>query len=243
MEKIHVKLNLPVNDITSLSWEEIISKANAHKISEKCIGQEKTIMIGDTSYDVVLIDVNHDDLVDGGKANTTWQLKNCYNSNYVMNEKTYGFPYPLPTNRGGYEESDMHTTYLPSIFNQIQEDIRNAIKPVIKKTTAGNKSIDIVDVNCNLFLLSEVEIFGDSIYFSGAGEGTQYTYWSQHNNKDDRRKGTQSFPTSYEYWWERSPCADDSQSFCIVDTYGNTYSYFANSDGHNTNTVSFAFCI
>ena len=234
MEKIHVKLNLPVNDITNLSWGEIINKANAHKISEKCIGQEKQITIGDETYDVVLIGVNHDDLVSGGKATTTWQLKNLYNTTYPMNLSD--------TTSGGYGATEMHTSTLPSIFNQIQEDVRSAIKPVIKKTTAGEGSTDIVDVNCNLFLLSEFEIFG-KIDNSGSGEGTQYAYWAQHNNNNDRRKGPQSSPTDYNWWWERSPGMQSfsgTYSFCSVYMAGFVSIRQPDLDYVG---VSFAFCI
>lgn len=232
MEKIHVKLNLPVNDITNLSWEEIINKANAHKISAKCIGQEKQITIGDETYDAVLIGVNHDDLASGGKANTTWQLKNLYNTtNYSMNGSNI--------TRGGYGQSTMHTTTLPSIFNQIQSDIKNAIKPVIKKASEGSGSATIVNTNCNLFLLSEIEIFGETTY-SASGEGTQYTYWQQHNTDDDRKKGKQSSPTSYYPWWERSPSVSYSFAFCSVNFRGGAnYGYAYDSSGG----ASFAFCI
>lgn len=232
MEKIHVKLNLPmIEDITSLSWGEIINKANSHRISEKCIGQEKQITIGDETYDVVLIGVNHDDLVSGRKANTTWQLKNCYNTNYRMN--------PSKTKDGGYGSSQMHTTHLPSIFNQIQSDVRDAIKPVIKKSSDGiSYSSTIVNVNCNLFLLSEIEIFGETRP-SAAGEGTQYVYWQQHNNADDRRKGLQSNPISYTHWWERSPSNGVSGSFNLIGEDGNVYFMQANAP----KGVSFAFCI
>ena len=189
-------------------------------------------MIGDTSYDVVLIGVNHDDLVSGGKANTTWQLKNCYNTTYKIN--------PTNATTGGYDKSAMHTTHLPSIFSQIQEDVRNAIKPVIKKASVGylSTSFSIVDTNCNLFLLSEIEIFGEIVH-SVSGEGTQYAYWAQHNNNNDRKKGSQSNPTSYDYWWERSLYVSDLPSFCNVNSDGIAYGYSANlSCG-----VSFAFCI
>ena len=120
----------------------------------------------------------------------------------------------------------------------IQEDVRNAIKPVIKKASAGNTSTNIVNTNCNLFLLSEIEIFGSTI-FSAAGEGTQYTYWSQHNNNNDRRKGYKDTPTSYLTWWERSPFISSNGIFCCVNLRGE-----ANSTGvTNALGVSFAFCI
>ncbi len=219
-----------IKDITSLSWPEIIEGANKNLIQESCVGQEKTIMIGDTSYDVVLIGVNHDDKVSGGKVNTTWQLKNLYNTTYPMNSSI--------TNSGGYGATEMHKTTLASIFNQIQEDVRNAIKPVIKKASRDSGSPTIVETNCNLFLLSEIEILG-SIEYSASGEGTQYTYWQQHNNNNDRSKRFQNNPTHYQFWRERSPFGSSSLSFCVVSNSGVASVTNANdSDG-----VSFAFCI
>ena len=132
----------------------------------------------------------------------------------------------------------MHTTRLPSIFSQIQEDVRTAIKPVIKKTTAGSGSTDIININCNLFLLSEVEIVS-SFGHSSEEEGTQYAYWAQHDIADDRRKGPQSNPTDYKMWWERSPDLYNSRYFCYILSYGTSYPGIANGGCY----VSFAFCI
>lgn len=227
---LDITLNINVGNISNLSWTQIISAANSGIITSNCVGQQKTITIGSTFYDVVLIGVNHDNLVSGGKANTTWQLKNCYNTKYQMNSSS--------TNSGGYASSAMHTTHLPSIFNQIQSDVRSAIKPVIKKASAGSTSSTIVSTNCNLFLLSEVEIFGDTTY-SASGEGTQYVYWRQHDNNNDKRKGPQNNSTSYEFWWERSPYVPSSDSFCGVSSSGRANFVSA----YSSYGVSFAFCI
>lgn len=216
--------------LAEIDWVNIIQYANNGLIPISCIGAEKTITIGSTSYNVVLIGVNHDDLVSGGKANTTWQLKNLYNTKYQMNSSN--------TNSGGYASSAMHTTHLPSIFNNIQSDVRNAIKPIVKKASAGSQSSSIVNTNCNLFLLSEIEIFGE-IKNSASGEGTQYVYWQQHDNYDDRRKGLQSSPTDYNYWWVSSPFVSDFNSFCVVGSDGGASARNASS----SYGVSFAFCI
>ena len=142
------------------------------------------------------------------------------------------------TNSGGYDSSQMHTSTLPSIFNQIQSDVKSAIKPVIKKASAGSRSSAIVNTNCNLFLLSEIEIFGVADN-SASGEGTQYAYWKQHNSNDDRRKGPQNNPTSYYVWWERSPKVTGLSYFCNVHLNGGEdYSNASFSNG-----VSFAFCL
>ena len=215
--------------LAALKWSTIISGAERGQIPISCIGAEKTITIVGETYNVVLIGVNHDDLLGGGKANTTWQLKNCYNTIYPMNSTN--------TNKGGYESSEMHTTHLPSIFNQIQLDVKNAIKSVIKKTSKGNKSNIIVDTNCNLFLLSEIEIFGET-HYSASGEGTQYIYWSQHDNNKDRRKEFQN-NSAYQSWLERSPYVPNSNNFCYV--YAAGYESFGSAN--SSKGISFAFCI
>ena len=213
---------------------EVLNKVRNHTFTSENIGDTSSIDIGGTPYDIVLIGINHDDLADGsGKAYTTWQLKYLYNTQYAYNSTN--------TTTGGYAASDMHKTYLPSIFNQIQSDVKNAIKPVIKKGPAGADSVNssnIVDINCNLFLLSEIEIFGE-VTLSAAGEGTQYTYWSQHNTDNDRRKGMQSSPYTYRYWCERSPNIKNPSNFCMVDSSGAVGTNGARYGGG----VPFAFCL
>ena len=82
-----------------------------------------------------------------------------------------------------------------------------------------------------LFLLSEVEIFGQNIY-SAAGEGTQHDYYKAGNSNVKNRNG------STDDWWERSPDAGDSAGFCAVDRYGNEGIY----DAIEANGVAFGFC-
>ena len=214
------------------SWDNIITLANNNLFSEDDVGFETQLLIGSTSYDVILIGVNHDDLVSGGKANTTWQLKNCYNTSYSMNSTS--------TNIGGYGSSAMHTTRLPSIFNQIQSDVKSAIKPVIKKTSTGGGSSEIVDVNCNLFLLSEVEIFGvGGLTYGYVGEGTRYKYWQINNEYSSRQKSKQESPNFDVQWWERSPRSSYNNSFCCVGSNGGA----SINGAEQSIPFSFAFCI
>lgn len=225
MEKIHVKLNPAY--LLKQKWNKIIQKANNHEFTEEDIGLETQLMINDSLYDVVLIGVNHDNLANGEKANTTWQLKNCYNTLYPMDSSS--------SNLGGYEKSLMNKETLPSIFNLIDKDVKNNIKPVIKKTSIGNQSTTIVDSTCNLFLLSEVEIFGETTY-SASGEGSQYAYYIK---QEDKRKGLQFDTTSYVWWSSRSPHATSVAAFCRVTSSGKPSGVNASSSGG----ISFAFCI
>ena len=100
-----------------------------------------------------------------------------------------------------------------------------------KKASVGGGSTTIETVSDKLFLLSEVEIFG-STTDSAAGEGTQYDYYKAGNSKIKKRNG------SAARWWERSPRASSSTSFCAVNSTGSAGSVGAG----NTFGVAFGFC-
>ena len=152
-----------------------------------------------------------------------WKICDCYTETKQMNSSN--------TNRGGWQNSTMRTTYLPAILNLMPAEVQEAIREVQKKTSAGSQSSSIQTTNDKLFLLSEIEIFGSTTY-SFAGEGTQYEYYQAGNSKVKNRSG------SAYHWWERSPRFSNSNSFCRVNISGDANAYSAiGSSG-----VAFAFC-
>ena len=86
--------------------------------------------------------------------------------------------------------------------------------------------------NDDLFLLSEIEIFGTTTY-SVAGEGTQYAWYKAGNTRIKKVNGS-----AYR-WWERSPRSGNTYNFCLVDSSGNAY----NNDAIGSYGVSFGFCV
>ena len=105
-------------------------------------------------------------------------------------------------------------------------EVQNGIREVNKLTSAGNQSVTINTTADKLFLLSEVEVFGNAIN-SQSGEGTQYDYYKAGNN---RVKNTN--------WWERSPQIRNSTAFCFVFLDGDASFYEASME----RGVAFAFC-
>ncbi len=95
--------------------------------------------------------------------------------------------------------------YLENLFSKrLPADIRDGIIPVQKDGKT-----------CKLFLHSEMEIFGRTIY-SNDNTGKQYPYYAE---KCHRCK----FKNSEEYsrwWWERSAYYDYSPFFCYVNSNG-----------------------
>ena len=125
----------------------------------------------------------------------------------------------------------MRNTHLPAILALMPTEVQNGIREVNKLTSAGNQSATINTTADKLFLLSEVEIFGSTTY-SAAGEGTQYDYYKAGNSKVKNRNG------SAAGWWERSPYASTSTSFCLVNSGGD-----ASRNGAGiARGVAFGFC-
>ena len=188
------------------------------------VGDSKTVNIGGTNYEVQIIGFNHDDKVSGGKAAYSFQLVDCLNQTQQMNTSN--------TNTGGWNGSAMRGR-MSTYKSQLPEALRNVIKTVKKKSgTGGGSSSGTKQTNDDLFLLSEIEIFGTTTY-SVAGEGTQYEWYKAGNTKVKKVNG------SANYWWERSPYSGSTINFCYVDSSGDAGYNSANA----SYGVSFGFCV
>lgn len=188
------------------------------------VGDSKTVNIGGTNYEVQIIGFNHDDKVSGGKAAYSFQLVDCLNQTQQMNTSN--------TNTGGWNDSAMRGR-MSTYKSQLPAALRNVIKTVKKKSgTGGGSSSGTQQTNDDLFLLSEIEIFGTTTY-SVAGEGTQYEWYKAGNSRIKKVNG------SADYWWERSPYSGNTGTFCIVGSSGSAGNYGAS----NSCGVSFGFCV
>lgn len=188
------------------------------------VGDSKTVNIGGTNYEVQIIGFNHDDKVSGGKAAYSFQLVDCLNQTQQMNTSN--------TNTGGWNGSAMRGR-MSTYKSQLPAALRNVIKTVKKKSgTGGGSSSETQQTNDDLFLLSEIEIFGTTTY-SVAGEGTQYEWYKAGNSRIKKVNGSAGI------WWERSPRSGGTGHFCCVGSSGGAdYDYANYSRG-----VSFGFCV
>ena len=188
------------------------------------VGDSKTVNIGGTNYEVQIIGFNHDDKVSGGKAAYSFQLVDCLNQTQQMNTSN--------TNTGGWNGSAMRGR-MSTYKSQLPAALRNVIKTVKKKSgTGGGSSSGTQQTNDDLFLLSEIEIFGTTTY-SVAGEGTQYEWYKAGNSRIKKVNG------SAANWWERSPYSGDTSFFCIVGSSG----VAGNGSAGASSGVSFGFCV
>lgn len=213
---------------SSASWSVIDMLEKKDKLSTYfSVGDVKTITIGGKSQQITIYGFKHDDLSDGtGKAKMTLGLVNCLPTTYAMNSSD--------TNVGGWTGSKMYSTLNDAIFGDLPEELKGLIKPVKKKTSAGNKLTTINTSNDKLFLFSEHEIFGAKTYSVG-NEGTQYSLFATSSNRI-KKLGDSG---SANLWWERSPCASDATLFCLVSSSGAA----GGNNASGTFGVCFGFCI
>lgn len=207
------------------TWAQIIDACHKNKVPETwVVGNQKAMTINGADYVIDIIGKNHDDYADGsGKAPLTFQLHDCYADRNMMNGGN--------TNSGGWTSCDMRQTHLPAILALMPTEVQNGIQEVNKLTSEGYRSTTISTTADKLFLLSEIEIFGN-ITYSASGEGTQYAYYKAGNSKVKNYNG------SANRWWQRSPYIGNYTSFCAVSNSG-LADYISANDVY---CISFAFC-
>lgn len=217
------------------SWGQIAALSEGGSASKYfSVGDEKTIeLTTGEEITLVILGFNHDDLASGGKAGITIGMKNLLATRYAMNSSS--------TNAGGWDQSKMRTETMQTLLAQLPSDLRNSIKQVNKKATAGGASTTITTSSDKLFLFSEVEIDGTTTA-GYADEGEQYEYWKTIKDGTvaaDRIKYLSNGGGSANGWWLRSPDVGSSTVFRYISSTGGVSSYNASS----ACGVSFGFCI
>ena len=235
------------------SWAQIaaLSESGAAK-TYFSVGDEKTIeLTTGEEITLVILGFNHDDLTGGGKAGITIGMKNLLATTYRMNATS--------TNAGGWNNSQMRTSTMATLLSQLPADLRNVVKQVNKKATAGGTSQSITTSADKLFLLAMSEIFSATSIENSAtstiadyadaynAEGTQYEYYR--NLIGDNNGGTTANANlikklsngggSAGSWWLRSPYVSGGGAFRYISSAGGVGYVTASI----TYGVSFGFCV
>lgn len=214
--------------LADYSWDEINRIGALGRATEYfSIGETKQVVL--TTGEIitlVLVGFNSDALASDPTtyAPYSFHMQNCMNTKQQM-ELTN-------TNVNGWNGCRMRTTVLPEILLTLPAELQSVIKTVVKKSSAGNQSSNIVQTNDKLWLASEIEIFG-TLTYSKSGEGSQYPYYATSGNR------VKMVSNAAAFWWERSPYATDATYFCHVNASG-TASYSNASYSHG---VAFGLCV
>ena len=184
------------------------------------------------SYQFTIIGHEHDNLKttsSGGKTKALLTLQTdrilyknttdaTYSSNYPAVADEGGYMEPTNTNVNGWKNCPRRTWCNDVFLAALPAAIKSLVKTVNKLTSAGNQSATIDTTEDDVFLLSEIEIFG-TVTNSKAGEGSQYEYYQTASNICKKPSYT-SYASAR--WWERSPYASNATYFCHVHVDGTT---------------------
>lgn len=127
------------------------------------------------------------------------------------------------TNEGGWRDSEMRRWLNEEFIELLPDELRKVIKP---RLISQRQDEQILESEDKLWLPSEVEIFGESIYSSSDEDDTHFELF-----KDVKNRIKTYADGSPAHWWERSPYYDTSRNFCRVITNGSagyggaSYSY------------------
>lgn len=213
-------------------WSTIIEACQNNEVPDTwVVGDQKTMTINGVDYPIDIIGINHDTYSDNsGTAPLTFQMHDCYGALYAVNS--------IKTSVGGWRDCDMRNIHLPAIFSTLPTEVQNAIRTVNKLTATGYDDSTIITTTDKLFLLSNIEVRGETPYYIAEGEGTQYKYFVTVTNR------VKTYESANSRWWSRSPVYYGYSD----GSWGNFYAYENGVEGcgaYSTTAesgVSFAFC-
>ena len=236
------------------SWEDIANMIEAHYAGDinivdywKCEDTRRIELKNGEFIDLVLIDNNHDDLVNPingiRKAVFTVQTKNCLNTKMCMFDSYDDPKFSLWSN------SDIRNYLNTEFYQNLPDELQSLIKTVMKvtyryayKPKFGPYYRGSTTTEEAVFLLSEMEVYGtqelDASTFGSGSDGTQYEYYK---TASKRIKYLGIDGTIAKDWWLRSSIVDGGRysRFRGVNRSGSVdYDIVSNTYG-----VVPAFCI
>ena len=142
------------------------------------------------------------------------------------------------TNDGGWNSCQMKSTICPAFKNALPTELKNNIRAVTKWQNNGNSTSGQSSSN-EIWLLSEMEIFGSALQSNYTANQVQYDFYKGVTDWSAAPKIKYKDTSTSEavYWWERSACSSDSYNFCFVSTDG--YASFNYASG----SFGFAPCL
>ena len=142
------------------------------------------------------------------------------------------------TNSGGWNSCQMKSTICPAFKNALPSDLKSNIRAVTKWQNNGNSTSGQSSSN-EIWLLSEMEIFGRAGYSNYTANQLQYDFYKGITGWSAAPKIKYKDTSTSEAvgWWERSARSTHSGYFCRVDSNGDANRSYADR------SLGFAPCL
>ena len=187
------------------------------------VGDYHKIMLTDgEEIEVAIADFDHDTKANGGTSALSLVMRNCFKTNRSQ----------APNYETGWANTVFRTSTLQSILSTFPSEWQNLMTPVQKKTANTQNNLTITETTDTLWLLSDIEAFGDSNY-SYSGEGAVYPIFT------DNASRIKTVNNIASVWFTRSFYRQDSGYKESVAVDGG-HTHTRNSD---TAGICLGFCV
>ena len=125
------------------------------------------------------------------------------------------------TNSGGWNSCQMKSTICPAFKNALPSDLKSNIRAVTKWQNNGGSSSGQSSSN-EIWLLSEMEIFGSAAWSEYTANQVQYDFYKGVTDWSaaPKVKYKDTSTSLGAEWWERSAFSKDPDYFCRVFSSG-----------------------
>nr|DAG43850.1 MAG TPA: distal tail protein [Caudoviricetes sp.] len=195
------------------SWPLIDRIARSGKAADYFrVGEQKSIEVRNSAIDVFVLGFNHNPETEGGRSIHFCIGKHGRKNTCIISGK---YVNSTATNAGGITGSSLQTA-IDEILTDLPQELRTVIRNA-PKTVYDRASNQIVTEEKALWLLSEMEVFGENKngLQTEAATQRQYDYFAAGN-------WTKAFDDSgaATLVWLRNPYG--SNAFCTISTTGKT---------------------
>ena len=237
--------------LNDMSWADIRKISDAGLASSYFnVGDRKAVTLNGTAgslslngtYYCYIIGIDHNSAIEGtnrihfqfGYTAASGGVHIAFIDGGYVSDYTSGSYFNMNnanSNRGGWANSRMRTTIIPTFKACLPSDLQAVLKTVTKYSdnTGGgsNTASSVTATTDDIFLLAEWEVFGARSYANSAEQNyqAQYAYYSAGNSKVRYRHSSTG---STAIWWLRSVRADSSTYFCNVNASGSANGGIAN---------------
>ena len=242
----------PSNVFNDNSWDTIKSAVNAGTAASYWkVGDRKEVVLNGTVGDKVfsntttycyILGFDHNKSVESGGAHSLHigfgasalsggaYIAYCDSKNNTNVSSTGYFSMNTSnTNSGGWNSCQMKSTICPAFKNALPAELKNNIRAVTKWQNDGTSTTGQSSSN-EIWLLSEMEIFGSAQHSNYTANQVQYDFYKGVTGWSAAPKIKYQDTSTSEAvrWWERSADSSNSNYFCFVYTGGDAKFNYAN---------------
>lgn len=161
---------IDLDDITTMSWQQLSELSSKGVDLSGCLGQTKQISVSGSTINARLVSMKYN-----GTKRYVFMTSQVLPTQYKMQTNS------TTKTSGGWKNTTFKTTLEGTIFNSINSDLRSYMKSITLPYTSGsgNHSNDTIStLSAKIFIPSVKELKGANGSYTSLAEGTQFDYFA-----------------------------------------------------------------